>query len=72
MAAFYTENTGLGFAKAINKHLLSTSYMPGIIQGIWSIALTNQVPGPMELTAILTEIEKERGTSHRDNEVISH
>lgn len=71
-AAFYMENTRLGFAKAINKHLLSTSYTPGTIQGIWSIALINQVPVPMEPTTILTEIEKEHGTSHRDTVVISH
>lgn len=51
-AAFCTDNTGLGFAKAINKHLLSTSDRSGIIQGSWSIALPNQVPGPRELTTI--------------------
>lgn len=71
-AAFYTDNTGLGFAEAINKHLLGTSYTLGIIQDIWIIALTNQLPIPMELTTILTEIEKEHGTSHRDTVVLSH
>jgi hypothetical protein len=63
-AAFYTENTRLGFAKAINKHLLSEHQVHARPHPWhWSIALINQGPVPMEPTAILPEIVKEHGTS---------